>query len=255
MSFTPEWLSLRAPADDRARAPDILAAAAEWLGAKTAPLVVDLGAGSGATWRALAPLAPHARWRLVDHDAALLGLAARQAPGAEARLADLADPAALAEALSGADLVTASAFFDLVSETWLEMFFDASPPEAALYAALTYDGRETWAPAGDDDAAVRAAVARHMRGDKGFGPALGGDACAVMTRALARRGRAARTADSAWVLEPPRDAALAQELAHGHAGAAAELGADPGAFAATPRVRVEIGHEDVFAKPHSTGRV
>ena len=60
-----------------------------------AALALDLGCGTGATVRALAPHAPAARWRLVDRDPALLGIAAaRCAPHATVR-ADLGDLDAL----------------------------------------------------------------------------------------------------------------------------------------------------------------
>src|SRR5436853_506331 len=89
--------------------------------AGAAPVILDLACGSGALMRALAPvLPPGQRWRLVDHDAALLAAAERQAaPGlaCSAQCMSLLDLDALP--LAGATLVTASAFTDLVSEAWL----------------------------------------------------------------------------------------------------------------------------------------
>jgi len=104
MSFSADWLSLREGADRAARDQGLVAALAAWAKARGALDVVDIGAGTGATLRTLHPILPGARWRLVDHDAGLLRLAAQSARaiGAQARTLTLdlaADPgAALAPA-------------------------------------------------------------------------------------------------------------------------------------------------------------
>lgn len=263
MSFSSDWLRLRAPADDRARDPALRAAAAAAVRDRDrdrdAPLIVDLGAGSGASFRALSPHLPAgARWRLIDNDARLLAEAkARAGPAAvETRAADLADPNALAAALEGADLVTASAFFDLVSAAWVATLLDALPASAALYAALTYDGREDWRPAATEDASALALFHADMRRDKGFGPALGPDASEALTAALSARGRPVAVADSAWRLEAPRDAALIDALAGSTAdaltgaiarGAGAAAPIDATLWRRRPRSTVLIGHCDHFA--------
>ena len=51
--FSPEWLALRAPADEAARDPALLRRAAKWAGGG---LIADIGGGTGASFRALAPL-------------------------------------------------------------------------------------------------------------------------------------------------------------------------------------------------------
>ncbi|MEO0363163.1 MAG: class I SAM-dependent methyltransferase, partial [Pseudomonadota bacterium] len=84
--FSAEWLTLREAADDRARDAALRdAVAARFDGA----LVADLGGGSGATLRVLGPLMPKARWRILDHDPALLALAPRR-DGVETACVDLA---------------------------------------------------------------------------------------------------------------------------------------------------------------------
>lgn len=248
MSFSADWLALRAPADARARADAPLAAALEALQATSTPLIVDLGAGSGATWRALADRAPHARWRFVDHDAALLARASRDAPAAETRIVDLADIGAARDAMADADLVTASAFFDLVGSAWLDRFLDASPPRAAFYAALTYGGEEAWSPTTPDDERFLSVLHAHMRGDKGFGPALGPDAGDALKVGLSARREGVLAAESPWDLSRSRDGGLMDALAAGSCAAVAE--SDPALaerFGATPRATAVIRHLDVFA--------
>lgn len=51
MGFAPQWLALREPADRAARDTALLARAAHLAG--PAPVIVDLGAGTGASVRAL----------------------------------------------------------------------------------------------------------------------------------------------------------------------------------------------------------
>ncbi|MEX2518275.1 MAG: class I SAM-dependent methyltransferase, partial [Paracoccaceae bacterium] len=215
--FSAEWLDLRAGADDRARAPDLIAALRRWAGDRPV-LIADLGGGSGATRRALRPQLPAARWRVIDHDPALLSAVT---PGAdlETALADLAaDPGA---AFAGSpDLVAASAFFDLVSAGWIDDFADRlAARRMPLYAALTYDGREEWRPTPPHEARALAAFHQDKGRDKGFGPALGPAAAARLAAGLRARGFSVTEAASDWRLTPPRDAALIAALAAGGAEA------------------------------------
>jgi SAM-dependent methyltransferase len=256
MSFSSDWLALREPADGRARDSGLCRALAAHLAAiqRTggAGLAVDLGCGTGATQRALAPLARDLRWRLVDHDPALLAEAAART-GAETLCADLAaDPAA---AVAGASLVTASALFDLASADWIDRLVAALPRDAAVLAALSYDGTETWEPAHEAEATGLAAFHAHQAGDKGFGASLGPRGAAYLAQALAAAGWSVRTARSDWVLTAPRDAALITALADGSTEAAAELGVmAPDLLAGWTQARrtatrVTVGHVDVLALP------
>ncbi|TVQ56190.1 MAG: hypothetical protein EA355_07725 [Rhodobacteraceae bacterium] len=247
--FDPDWLALRAPADDAARDAGLLAQAAAWV--RPGETILDLGAGTGATLGALGPLAPRARWRLADNDAALLALAAARGAAIGALVETVVvDLAAAPEAVftPAPRLVTASAFFDLLSGAAIVRLAEAAARAgAAVYAALTYDGVERWEPPHPEDAAVRAAFLADMRRDKGFGAALGADAAPALASALAEQGYRVATAPSPWRLEAPRDAALIAALAVGQAEA---TGAGAGWLAARRAARrVVVGHVDVFATP------
>src|SRR5262247_2879505 len=67
--FSARWLALREPYDQAARNGAVLdAVAAAFAGASSAA-VTDLGCGTGATMRAIAPCLPARQsWRLVDND-------------------------------------------------------------------------------------------------------------------------------------------------------------------------------------------
>jgi SAM-dependent methyltransferase len=251
MSFSADWLALREPADRAARDASLVAKLADWAAARPGLRVADIGCGTGSTLRALSSALPGARWRLIDHDPALLTLAAAEAArlGAAAETATLdlaADPgAAVAD---GAQLVTASAFFDLAGAAWIEAFAAAAARAGcAVYAALNYDGRETWTPPHSEDDAVMAAFLRDMRRDKGLGPALGAEAGAFLAERLRAEGYMVATASSPWRLTAPGDAPLMAALSGGIADAAG-ASADWRAARAAAQA-AEIGHIDVLALP------
>ncbi|WP_181704261.1 class I SAM-dependent methyltransferase [Chthonobacter albigriseus] len=225
--FSATWLDLREAADGRARDTRLLTAAAALVDAADAPLVVDLGTGTGAMARALAQhLQKAPEWLLVDADLAVLAEADARAgslPGQVSVLRhDLSTPTPLP--VSGATLVTASALFDLVSDTFAErLVATLAAGRTALHANLIYDGTTEWHPAHPLDEPVLAAFNRHQRRDKGFGAALGPSAPGALAEKLNRAGFHVSSALSAWRLGP-EDEALVRELATGIASAAHEEG-------------------------------
>ncbi|QCK84684.1 SAM-dependent methyltransferase [Phreatobacter aquaticus] len=277
MSFSPEWLALREPADHAARSRDLKASVARHFAGRATIDVVDLGCGAGSNLRGTFDALPDIqRWRLVDYDPNLLA-AARQ------RLAAWADDVSNdgevlalrkgAKAISirfvqadlnrdldrvlepATDLVTAAALFDLVSVDWIAGFVaDLARRRLPLYTVLTYDGTERWQPPHPVDDQMLAAFHAHQGTDKGFGPAAGPRATAAMAEAFARAGYRVERAPSPWLLGPDF-AQLARELVTGFAGAVGETGNVPGADIAawlTARqagVTCEVGHEDLFVLP------
>jgi len=284
-SFGLDWLRLREPYDLRARSRSLSRQFGKMVharaGGDTAG-IVDLGAGSGANFRALAPLIPGDQdWRLVDRDSALLahqsaeiaqwargqgwrvthgsgvvtvatGTAQWRAHSVELDLArDL-------EALPLADGVTCAALLDLVSAAWLEELAErVTAARMPFLAALTVDGRRAWAPAHEDDLAITTAFQRHQRRDKGFGSALGSDAPAAIARAFEARGYRVSDAAGDWRLGPDDEPMIAS-LIDGMAAAASEI--DPAgpaeswrlashAALADRELRLTVGHVDILAEP------
>ncbi len=288
--FSAQWLALREPADVAARHATLAADLAQRLavhagGADREQRIVDLGAGTGSNLRATAPLlGPRQSWRLLDHDPALLeearaalaawggeqGMAAHDAgarlvlKGPERRIAiafaqaDLAaDPAAGLDSI-GQDaphLVTASAFFDLVSADWIARFAAQVAQRGALfYTVLTCDGRDTWQPGHAADDEIARAFQAHQARDKGFGPAAGPHASTLLAQAFQAQGYGTREEGSPWRLGPDQ-APLIAALAEGTAGAAAQTGllAEETISAwltARRHATCEIGHADLLAWPH-----
>ncbi|MDM7967975.1 MAG: class I SAM-dependent methyltransferase [Paracoccaceae bacterium] len=256
MGFSADWLALREPADHAARDPSLLSAAADAAGLK--PVIVDLGCGTGSTIRAFAGhLAAPASWRLVDNDPELLTIAADAAgQRVTTHRIDLRDLDSLP--LEGASLVTASALLDLCSRNWVARLAERlSAYGLPFYAALNYDGMMRWSPADTHDAAVTLAFNRHQRGDKGFGPALGPDAAAVIAEVFGAAGYDIVEADSPWRLTK-NHAALQRELLQGIAQAAHEAGESAAKTWGAARTSAadtaicHIGHRDLLALPKGT---
>ncbi|MGH6770963.1 MAG: class I SAM-dependent methyltransferase [Xanthobacteraceae bacterium] len=261
--FSAQWLALREPYDKAARNPVVLDALLEAFRGQGSISVVDLACGTGATLRAIGGRLPaRQNWRLVDNDLGLLAEAATLGRAPEvtvaARTVDLARDLELA--LDGpVDLIAASALFDLVSTEWLDrLVVEAAARRLPVYAALTYDGRISFEPGVPVDADIVAALNRHQRGNKGFGPALGPDAAARAAERFTQVGYAVTQGRSDWVLGPG-DKAIQNEIIAGFAQAARECGmpderieawlAARRALIASGSSHLRIGHLDIFALP------
>jgi hypothetical protein len=265
--FSAQWLALREPYDARARNAAVLDAVAAAFRNQPAVAVVDLACGAGASLRAIGSRLPSRQsWRLVDNDLGLLArtLALAQPPrlSVAAQAVDLARDLELA--LDGPhDLVTCSALLDLVSASWLErLVVEAAARQLPVYAALSYDGRATLEPSDAFDAEMVAAVNRHQRRDKGFGPALGPQAAEQAVTRFEGVGYGVVQGRSDWVFGPG-DGAIQDSILAGWATAARELGDVPldriaawftqrRELIADGRARLKVGHIDLFATPMGT---
>jgi len=169
MSFSAEWLALREPIDHAARDAGVLAAVIKLIKGETPARITDIGSGTGSTIRAIEKETDHPiAWHLVDNDAALLEVATAESQNTDVKTS-LADLSKSLDAVFAhdCDLVTTSAFLDLVSTKWLSGFVDAlKTHKKPFYAALTYDGRAgAMPPIGHDDIILNAFNA-HQRTDK-----------------------------------------------------------------------------------------
>lgn len=266
--FSIDWLDLREDADRLARDNDLRERAMQWLEGNPSsdriPVVVDLGAGTGSTLRALSrPEQKPLTWRLVDHDHTLLAEAQRRHGDThriELCAADLSPVGKLP--LEGARLVTASALFDLVSEDFLSelaklLQAQSQQSPVGIYAALNYDGSTHWTPEHPLDDAVLHAFNHDQRKDKGFGPALGPESGEAMQRLFTQAGFTAYSASTPWVLGGA-DQSMVIALITGIAGAVSD-NPELEASALEDWVRFRqanvelgtciVGHTDVLALP------
>jgi SAM-dependent methyltransferase len=281
--FSPTWLDLREAVDTASRSTPPPALLARSRGHSGPLRVIDLGCGTGANLRYLAPrLGGEQHWTLIDNDPALIAamqarLAAWASAGnarvssdragamvieargfecrARTRVMDLAGGAGELD-FGDAQLVTASALLDLVSMHWLETLAGYCHRRGAgVLFALTYDGRMSFDPPACGDERIRALVNRHQQTDKGFGPALGPAAVRSAVELFAGLGYRMHAAHSDWQLGSD-EGSLQHALIDGWLGAAVAMAPDQAAQLEawsrdrqvqieTGRLRVTVGHTDV----------
>jgi SAM-dependent methyltransferase len=262
--FSVSWLSMREPYDRAARNVDVVEAVAAAFAGASAATVTDLGCGTGATMRAMAPRLPARQsWRLVDNDDVLLDVARTAAPaGATVTAVALDLSQAVEPALDNCDLVATSALLDLVSAAWLDRLVAClARLSRPFYAALSYDGVVAMAPECLHDALVISAVNRHQHTDKGFGPALGPDAAHAAPARFRDAGFMVLKGRSDWCVGAG-DREVQMAMLDGWAGAARTIGVDRAALdewlgerrdhVTAGRSQMRVGHIDFFATP--TGR-
>jgi hypothetical protein len=249
----PEWLALREPADAAARSGEL----AERLVRILPPgrlVIHDLGGGSGAMGRWLAPrlLRPQ-HWVVHDRDTDLLELAVADAPAwvtVEAKDSDITrlTPGDLA----GASLIVASALLDILTADELTAMV-AACPGCPMLLALTVVGRVELAPADPLDARFAVAFNAHQRRSGLLGPG------AVAAAVDALPGTQCMVRPSPWRLDAAHTD-LTAEWFGGWVAAACEqepaLAAEAGAYrerrlaqAAAGELAVTVDHADLLVLP------
>lgn len=286
--FSADWLRQREHFDLAARSPSLA------LGFRTAlrqqpssPLrIVDLASGSGANFRALAPLLEtDQEWRLVDHDPRLLAaqrteittwasrrgwhchdhegaLAIHAGPAhwlVRGQLLDLARDLEDIDLASSDGLVT-TAFLDLVSDVWLDRLSALlAQTRRPLLATLSVDGRRTWLPGRPADQLIADAFLSHQDGDKGFGPSLGVRATPYLAANLAAAGYQVSTQASDWHIGQEHSdmllnmaeeaAAVATETDPSREPTVSRWLADRATDIRHGLLSLEVGHLDLLAVP------
>ena len=271
-----EWLALREPADAAARAHDLVEPIGRRLPATGRWVIHDLGCGTGAMGRWLAPLLPGPQhWVVHDRDADLLGVAGADLPGPAADGAAVtveakrSDIARLQRGdLAGATLITASALLDLLTEHELAGLLTVCAGAACpLLLTLSVVGRVGLSPGDPLDSRVAAAFDAHQRRPTERGRLLGPDAVAFAVEELSRLGAEVLVRASPWRLGASR-ADLAAEWFTGWVAAAyeqqPELAAEAEVYArrrlaqaAAGQLAVTVDHTDLLALPRrapSTGQ-
>jgi Methyltransferase domain len=168
---SPGWLVLREPADAAARSAELAERLRRHLPAADHLVIHDLGGGSGAMGRWLAPRLPGPQhWVVHDRDADLLELVVAAPPAGVTVEVRRSDVTRLTPGdLAGADLVVASALLDLLTADELARLLRACTGRPMLLA-LTVVGRVSLRPADPLDVRIGAAFDDHQRRDGLLGP-------------------------------------------------------------------------------------
>ncbi len=265
---SPEWLVLREPADAAARSGELAERLGRHLPAAGRLVIHDLGGGSGAMGRWLAPRLPGPQhWVVHDRDTRLLELAVAAAPGlaadgaavtVEARRSDITRLAA--GDLAGASLIAASALLDMLTADELAGMLGACTGIGRpLLLALTVVGRVALIPTDPLDGRMAAAFNARQRRTTTAGRLLGPDAVAAAVDELRRTGAEVLVRPSPWRLDAAH-ANLAAEWFGGWVAAACRqepaLAAEAGAYrdrrlaqAAAGELAVTVDHADLLVLP------
>jgi hypothetical protein len=255
MKVSPSWLALREPADAAAHAADLV----ERLPAAGPLLIHDLGSGTGAMGRWLAPRLPGPQhWVLHDLDADLLHVAAIPAVTFETRRSDITQ--LRVDDLAGASLITASALLDLLTEDELAgLVAVCAGAGCPVLLTLSVVGRVELTPAEPVDQRVAAAFDAHQRRVTQRGRLLGPDAAPAAVEAFGRLEAEVMVRPSPWRLGASH-ADLAAEWFTGWLAAAREqqtdLAADTEDYArrrlaqaAAGQLAVTVDHADLLVLP------
>ena len=260
--FSSEWLRLREPVDHKARSEEVLAAMVGWFSRDKVLKITDIGSGTGSTLRAIRPvLDQKISWNLVDNDPALLDVAKEEARDDRVNFS-FADLSISLDPLftQPVDLMTTSAFLDLVSLDWLEVLVgEVTKRKIPFYAALTYDGRAGCKPTLSKDDVVIDAFNDHQKTDKGFGNALGPEAADIAISLFKASGYQVISAESDWHGDNKNNA-FQKMLLEGWHAAATEIRPNlKNDFDEWLRERIDlienskaevfVGHKDLFAVP------
>jgi trans-aconitate methyltransferase len=268
VSVSPGWLALREPADAAARSRGLVEHLVRTARPARGWVIHDLGAGTGAMGRWLAPLLPgRQRWMLHDRDPELLEVAAAEPPAmasdgeavcVEATRSDVTRLSA--GELSGATLITASALLDLLTADEVARLVSVLVGTGCpMLLTLSVVGRVELTPADALDRRVAAAFDAHQRRATERGRLLGPGAVASVVAQLRRLGAEVIVRPSPWRLQAPQ-ADLTAEWFTGWVGAAREqqreLAAATGAYtrrrlgqAAAGQLTVTVHHADLLALP------
>ncbi|HLY48225.1 MAG TPA: class I SAM-dependent methyltransferase [Solirubrobacteraceae bacterium] len=268
LRVSPEWLSLREPADAEARARDLVEhlkrerpAAAGWV-------IHDLGCGTGAMGRWLTPRLPGAQhWVLHDRDSDLLAVAANRPASRsldaspvtlELRQSDITRLES--SDLAGASLITASALLDILTEEELARLIGVCSAVACpVLLTLSVVGLVELIAPEPLDRQIAAAFDAHQRRVTDRGALLGPDAVAAAVEQSMRLGAEVLVSPSPWRLGPDHRE-LAAEWLTGWIGAACEqdaaLATAAEAYtgrrldqAAAGELRVIVHHADLLILP------
>ena len=265
VTVDPDWLAARAAADTSARAATVGTLLPELINYLTGTgglggvlEIIDLGAGTGANQRWLAPRLPfRQRWIHLDHDPAII----RSLPLPEDTVIIDGSVEALGHLLAGSAsdhrLVACSALLDVLTTSQLDALCQALVEnQVPAYFSLSVTGILSISPVNPHDQRLLDAFNDHQRRAGRAGP----EAITLAVDALCASGFTVRTQETPWQLTASSDPRFVEQLLQERLDAAvahdASLAAAAKAWLELRRVQlglgilnVEVGHRDILALP------
>jgi hypothetical protein len=260
-----DWLAARAAADTSARdvtvwtlLPELINYLIDAGGLSGVLEIIDLGAGTGANQRWLAPGLPfQQRWIHLDHDPTI----SRSRPLPDGTMIIDGSVEALGQLLAGDSvdhrLVACSALLDVLTMGQLEAVCQAliENQVPALFS-LSVTGTLSISPVDPHDQRLLDAFNDHQRRAGRAGP----EAVALAVDALCAGGFTVRTQETPWQLTAASDSMFVEQLLQERLDAAlaqdSSLAAAAKAWFALRRIqlrlgvlKIEVGHRDILALP------
>jgi hypothetical protein len=245
----PGWLAVRVAADTAARAATVstlLPQLINYVGDLGSPgdtvEIIDLGAGTGANQRWLAPRLPfRQRWIRLDHNPVI----SRSLPLPDETMIIDAGVEALDQLLTGSrsnrQLVTCSAVLDVLTTEQIEAVCHAViENRVPAFFSLTVTGGLTLAPSNLDDQLLLAAFNDHQRRAGRAGP----DATALTVNVLRTAAFTVSTQQTLWQLTADTGPAFVDQVLEERLAAA--VAQDP-AIAATAAAWLELRRAQLAA--------
>ncbi|MCE3274160.1 MAG: hypothetical protein K0R13_15 [Propionibacteriaceae bacterium] len=268
VNVDPGWLAARAAADTSARAstvetllPDLINYLIEIRAVDGILEIIDLGAGTGANQKWLAPRLPfQQRWIHLDHDPVI----SRSLPQpGDTMIIDSSVESLgrlLAEGSVDHRLVTCSALLDVLTTAQLDAVCEAviDHQVPALFS-LSVTGAQSVSPVDPHDQRLLDAFNDHQRRAGRAGP----EAITLAGTALSAGSYTVRSAETPWQLSTPGDSAFMAQLLQERLDAA--VAQDPGLSVIAKAwfelrraqlelgvLQIEVGHRDILALPGGT---
>ena len=212
--FSSDWLSLREQEDLLARNTNVLECVKNYLRNEQRLNILDIGCGTGATMRVLQPeFTQPQHWTLLDADKELLVQAQclNQPLVYDSHITMKTECVDLTEDFGflqrKCSIVTATAFLDLVSESWIQKFAQAlKDNNHSFYCSITPTCSIELTPAVSLDDRVISAFNTHRYTNKGFGLSLGGDAAKYTLEIFQNLGYQLTSAFDTWGNRHPNKA-------------------------------------------------
>ena len=212
--FSSDWLSLREQEDLLARNTKVLECVKNYLRNEQRLNILDIGCGTGATMRVLQPeFTQPQHWTLLDADKELLVQAQcfNQPLVYDSNITMKTECVDLTEDFGflqrKCSIVTATAFLDLVSESWIQKFAQAlKDNNHRFYCSITPTCSIELIPIESLDDEVINAFNTHRYTDKGFGLSLGGDAAKYTLEIFQNLGYQLTSAFDTWGNRHPNKA-------------------------------------------------